>query len=106
MNEIELKQLARTIMTSLPVNATNMPNVRGFYAGDNRVPDWEQRFATIVASYPDISSVVAMIGDDWLMVAAVASDREPIAKLLDAAQELAPGQPSDPILPCMLAVAD
>ena len=49
MNEFELAQLARTIRNSLPVAASEMPCFRGFYAADNRAPDWEQRLAAIVA---------------------------------------------------------
>src|SRR4051794_33875904 len=105
MDEIQIKRLARTIMTSLPVDAPEFPSFRGFYAADNRVPDWEQRLAAIVASSPAIISSVAMVSEDWLLVAAVMSDRADMVIFLDKVQELAAGQPGDPTLPCMLAVA-
>ena len=47
---------------------------------------------------------VATIGDDWLIVAAVMSDRAEMIDFLDAVQELAPGQPGDPPLEFLPAV--
>jgi hypothetical protein len=41
---------------------------------------------------------VVMLGDDWLIVAAMTSERADMMNFLDAVQELAPGQPGDPPL--------
>ena len=99
MTQDELRQLALTLCRHLPVEAAEMPYSRAYYAGDGRVSDWEQRLAVIVAGTPLLSSVAA-IGEDWLIIAAVASDGAEMIDFLDAVQELAPGQPGDPLLEC------
>ena len=59
--------------------------------------DWERRLSVIVATNRVLCHVT-MIGDDWLIVAAMTSDRAAMVDFLDAVQELAPGQPGDPPL--------
>ena len=100
MTQDELRQLALTLCRNLPADAAEMPHYRAYYAGDGRVPDWEQRLADIIAVSRLLSSA-ATIGGDWLIVAAVMNERADMIDFLDAVQELAPGQPGDPPLRCL-----
>jgi hypothetical protein len=97
MTENNLKQLALILSQILPADPAGPAHVRAYYAADKRVPDWEQRLA-VVAANNRVLKHVAMTGDDWLIVAAMTSNREEMINFLDAVQELAPGQPGDPPL--------
>ena len=63
-------------------------------------PDRAPQFAAIVANNRVLKSV-AMVGDDWLIVAAMTSDRADMIGFLDVVQALAPGEPDDSPLSCL-----
>jgi hypothetical protein len=102
MTQNDLQQLALILSQILPADPAETSYVRAYYAADKRVSDWEQRLAVVAANNRVLKSV-AMVGDDWLIVAAMTSNREDMMEFLDAVQALAPGQPGDPPLECLRA---
>src|SRR4051812_41397956 len=56
MTQSKVQQLARILSRSLPVDTEVATYVRAYYAGDGRVPDWEQRLAAVVAHSRVLSS--------------------------------------------------